>query len=120
MSKAQTRVWVSGAICGNMWMPNSIGGFPINETVQSPYFPKVHSRYAGCSLKEILCNILTNSGGDFRNASFTEDTVIRFERTTVLGTHKRRVAVKEIAVTDIDSSLVNHDVFTCDLLGEDY
>ena len=61
-----TAIWVSGGICGTMWMPAAKAGKPFRQNARSVwgFWNK------GDSFRDALNGILTRDGGDFQDARF--------------------------------------------------
>lgn len=72
----------------------------------------------GFSFDHALDSLLMREGGDFRDAKFTADSVIRIERVKWNGTVKT-IHVWEREISELVPELVNSDSFTCDFLGEE-
>ena len=113
-----TAAYVSGGICGAMWMPNTDGGKPyrFNLTGYGGFIPR--EQY---SFRDVLLSCLTRDGGDFQNPTFTSDTIIRIERRKIIGNGQSHIHVKEIKVADLRDcdDLVSADAFVGDFLGDD-
>lgn len=112
------RVWLSGAICGRMWMPANMGGLPINATARGPwgFWDK------GDSFRDALLSLLTRKGGDFQDSRFTADTVIKMEMTIPSGSPYRwSVRTREFPVAALRdcADLVNPDAYTSDFMGDE-
>lgn len=89
--------WISGAICGDTWMPQVLCGKGINIDLHREM--KRFSEPA--SFRDVLLHILMEQGGDFQNPEFTADTVIRIEHTYP-EPKGWKVRVKEIELSRID------------------
>ena len=118
MSKFKTTAaYISGAICGKMWMPAAMAGKLIKKDLRGTwgFFSK------GDSFRDALNSLLMREGGDFQNAEFTSDTVIRIERKTQNVAGKYEVNVREIEIGKLCDcgDLVNADAFACDFFGEE-
>ncbi len=112
-----TAAYLSGGICGSLWMPSAEAGTPINADLR-PIINRF-SETARVTFEEILDSILMANGGDFQNPQFTADTVIRIERRRVEGPGKYSVHVKEIEVCNILPGMVNEEFYTSDFFGDD-
>lgn len=116
MSKYHTTAaYVSGGICGRMWWPQVMGGKPIRDNLQS----RIKRFTEPATFQDTLNSLLNEDGGDFQDARFTEDTVIRIERVWVRENGYRNVHVKEIPVAKIDPDFVHEGMLVCDFFGED-
>jgi len=110
-------VYISGAICGHMWMPQSMAGVLLKEDARGHwgFFDK------GDSWRDALLSLLGRKGGDFQDAAFTEDTEIVVIRRAVEGpglyrVHSRRVPIAKLRGC---SDLVKADTYTFDFSGEE-
>lgn len=112
-----TAAYVSGGICGRMWMPECIGGRPHQFNVAAR-----RDRFADhtATFRDILLHELMECGGDFQNARFTADTVIRIERRRVDGPGKYSVHVweREVAKLRDCADLVDDEAYTGDFCGD--
>jgi hypothetical protein len=119
MSKFKTTAaYVSGAICGHMWMPDSMAGIPDNHNLRAQF-----DRFSGggATMRDALLHILMERGGDFQDARFSADTVIRVERRAVDAPGQYRLHVKERAIAELPglSDLVHADAYTGDFCGSE-
>ena len=114
MKYTTTAAYVSGAMCGNTWMPGSLAGYPhqFNIRARLARFSDAH----GATFRDILLSELTEKGGDFQNARFAADTVIRVERRCVTAPGKYTVHVweREVASLPDCADLVNTDAYSGD------
>jgi hypothetical protein len=71
-----TAAYISGAICGRMWMPAIMAEIPLKMNIRGTwgFFDK------GDTFSEALRSLLMRKGGHFQNSQFTADTVLRVER----------------------------------------
>lgn len=110
--------YVSGGICGTMWMPASDGGKPFrfDLTGYGGFVPREQH-----SFRDVLLSCLMRDGGDFQNPVFTADTIIRIERHKAVGNGQKLIHVKEIEVSDLPDcdDLVSADRFVSDFLNDD-
>jgi hypothetical protein len=116
-SYVTTAAYLSGGICGKLWMPCAMAGLTIRKNLRGywGFFDK------GDTFREALLSLLRREGGDFQNAQFTADTVLRIERRSVesAGRHTVHVWEREIGQLPDCSDLVNADAYTGDFLGEE-
>lgn len=109
--------YLSGCICGTMWMPSAMGGKPIRMNMRGVwgFFGK------GDTFRESLGSLLMKEGGDFQNSQFTADTVLRVERRTRGGNGQYTVHVWEREIVDLHdcADLVNKEAFTSDFIGDE-
>jgi hypothetical protein len=83
-----------------MWMPQIMGAVPIQKNLRGAF--GVMDGACECStFKEMLDGVLLRNGGDFQDAAFTEDTVIRIERRAPFKPSGYMVHVKEIPVAKL-------------------
>lgn len=72
------------------------------------------------TLRDLLLLVLSERGGDFQSASFTADTVVRFERVyTRHGSRYVHVREREIGELVGMNDLVDFDAYAGDFMGED-
>jgi hypothetical protein len=112
--------YVSGGICGNLWMPKAPAGFPIRANARGPW--GFFDRFTDpASFRDALGTLLRERGGDFRNPRFTADTVLRVDRVKVTapGVYSVHTWEREISALPDCADLVSADAFTADLIGED-
>lgn len=87
-------VSIEGALCGPIWQP----GF---DDCQLPINARLDVSEAPVSFESVLVRFLSQRGGDFRRARFTEDTVIVVTRASNNGrrtfSHERAFSVARIA-----------------------
>ena len=111
-----TAAYLSGAICGKLWMPSAMAGKPIQKQLRGAwgFFDK------GDTFKEALNSLLMKEGGDFQNAQFSADTVIRVERKTAGSAGRYEVHVREIEIAKLCDCghLVNQEAFAGDFFNE--
>ncbi len=107
-----TAIYISGAICGKMWMPASQGAILFRKDLKkgSCYREKRDS------FREILNGLLGRYGGDFQNAAFTSDTVLRIERRCIESPGKYSVHVFERTIAELKDcqDLTNEDCTASD------
>ena len=109
--------YISGAICGHMWWPQSIGGKPIKINLDG-FFRRLGP---GAKFSDVLDSILFHEGGDFQDAKFSADTEIVIKRQKSLAPYvwQTRVKIRELAEVPALSHFVNQEVYTCDFFYEE-
>jgi hypothetical protein len=114
-----TAAYISGAICGRMYWPQVKGGKPHRVDVR-PIINRF-SESAGTTFRDILESDIAANGGDFQNARYTADTVLRIERRRVDGNGGYRVHVLERPLSALRdcSDYVDPDSNTVDFLDEE-
>jgi hypothetical protein len=118
MTFKTTEAYVSGAICGTMWMPAATGGVPFRQSLIG---------YGGfdsaeqLSFRDVLLSMLTRNGGDFQDSRFSADTLVVIVRKAFDGNGKYRVHVREREVSTLRdcADLVHGDVFVSDFLNDE-
>lgn len=112
-----TAAYVSGGICGHMWMPCAMAGKPVKQSLRGVWGFMERDRKNPESFRDALDRLLFKEGGDFRDARFTADTVLRVERRTVMGGDgKYSVHVFERELTELWNceDLVNKECYVSD------
>jgi len=115
-----TEAFISGGICGHMWMPAVMGGFPFRQNLRGPW--GIMDRFTeSVSFADALNSLLMEKGGDFQDSAFTADTRITIIRKRQVGAGKYELHVWEREVADIAGcgELVHADTFTGDFMGEE-
>src|SRR5687767_6605036 len=113
-----TAAYLSGGICGHMWMPAVMAGKPVQKNLRGPW--GIMDRFSEpASFRDALLGLLMEEGGDFQDAAFTADTVIRVERRASDGNGKYRVHVWEREVAQLHRDLVNEEAYTSDFFGDE-
>lgn len=114
-----TAAYVSGAIVGRMWMPDVVAGIAHQFNVRDRIAR--FSDPSGATFRDILLSELTERGGDFQDARFSADTVIRVERRRVDGPGNYTVHVweREVASLPDCDDLVHPDTFAGDFFGDE-
>lgn len=110
MKYQTTAAYVSGAICGDLWMPQTLAGKPVKIDLER----EMKRFNSPATFRDVLLSILMEQGGDFLNAEFSEDSIIRIERTTDRRAGTYSVHVKEIPISRIEPDLVREDVLASD------
>lgn len=74
----------------------------------------------GDSFRDALLSLLNKEGGDFQNALFSADTVIRIERRTKASAKSYSVHVWERPIDSLPdcADLVDADAFVSDFMGD--
>lgn len=115
-----TEAYLSGGICGDLWMPAVLGGKPIRTNLRGPF--GIFDRFTEpASFRDALLLLLSEEGGDFQNPSFTADTRITIVRRKVEGNGRYSLHVREREIHQITdcADLVNGEAYTGDFLGEE-
>ncbi len=111
-----TALYISGAICGNLWMPCAKAGILVKKDIRGPwgFFAK------GDTFENALDSFLMREGGDFRNAKFTADTVLRIERRSIQGAGQYTVHVWEREISQLKdcADLVDAESYVSDFLND--
>lgn len=114
-----TAAYLRGGLCGAIWWPTgAVCGKPVKSNLRGVwgFMPEGEGR----SFREALLGYLMREGGDFQNASFTSDSVLRVERRCSDGKGYRvHVWEREIAALPDCADLVNTEAYTSDFMGED-
>jgi len=110
-----TAAYISGGMCGQLWM-GGLAGYPTQHDVRAQI--KRFSEKAGTTFEDVVSHILMEKGGDFQNAQFTADTVLRVERIAWNGTMKHiHVYERELAVLPGCADYINTEAYVCDFMG---
>lgn len=120
MAFRTTAAYLSGGMCGAIWWPTgAICGYPHRFNLRDRI--NRFSDPSGATFHDILLAELVEKGGDFQNAQFTADTVLRIERKCHDGPGKYRVHVWERKVAQLPdcTDLVNAEVYTSDIMGDE-
>lgn len=112
-----TAAYFSGAIVGNLWAPNVCAGSYLQVNLRGQF----DRMCGGNSFRDVLLLILAEKGGDFRNAHFGADSVIRVERRRIDGAGKYTVHVWERGIGQLPDcdDLVASDDFTADCFADE-
>jgi len=113
-----TAAYISGAICGEMWMPQAMASHDIQDNLRG-ICGRMNRFTEPATFRDCLLSCLNENGGDFQNPEFTVDTVIRIERISPNIGGKYSVHVKEIEIAALEPDLVNNDYYTSDFWNED-
>ena len=112
--------YVSGGICGAIWWPvgevcGKLHEFDCRDRLDR------FSDSRGATFRDMLLSELTERGGDFQNARFTADTVIRVERRAIQGPGKYTMHIweRELSALPDCADLVDAEHFVCDFMSED-
>jgi len=115
-----TEAYISGGICGHLWMPAVMAGKTTRKSLRGPF--GIMDRFTEpASLRDALLLLLSEDGGDFQDAAFTADTRIVVIRKRNDGPGRTTVHVWERELPEISSlsDLVNLDAYTGDFMGEE-
>lgn len=114
-----TSAYISGAICGDMWMPQSKGAVFLRADVRAQL--NRFSDKRGATFEDVVSHVLMERGGDFQNARFTADTVLRVERRAVDAPGKYRVHVFERDISQLPgcADWVDAESYMYDFDGEE-
>jgi hypothetical protein len=112
-----TAVYISGAICGKMWMPSAMAGAPLKMNARGPF----GFADKGDSFQEMFGSLLMKKGGDFQRPLFTADTVLCVERRRISAPGKYEVHVREFPIAKLAhcADLVDAESHTEDFIGEE-
>jgi hypothetical protein len=113
-----TAAYISGGICGNLWMPQAPAGICVNANARGPF--GLFNRFTEpASFRDALLLLLSERGGDFRSAEFTADTVFRVERRKITAPGKYEIHVWEREISSLPgcADLVNSEAHTADFMG---
>lgn len=111
-----TAAYISGAICGHMWMPASMAGKPYQGDLRGRFglMPGLNDAK---SFEDVIRGIILRDGGDFQDPLFTFDTVLRIERRCVDGPGKYRVHVREIPLIRLAPDWVHENAHVGDFMA---
>ena len=115
MTYQTTAIYLSGAICGDLWM-GGLAGTPHNIDLQ-----RERNRCGEQpSIRDLLLLVLAERGGDFQGAEFAADTVIRIERRNVQapGVYTMHIRERELANLPDCADLVNMNAYSSDFFGD--
>lgn len=115
-----TEAFISGGICGSMWMPAVTGGIPFRVSLKGPF--GLMERFAEpASFRDALSSLLSEKGGDFQDPHFTADTRIVVIRKRHNGPAHYDVHVWERELTDLPTvvDFVDVEHFTGDFMGDE-
>ena len=117
MSEKRTTVEINGSICGHLWMPQVPAGYP----AKSFDIERESARFTSPpeSLRDVALHILTERGGDFQDAAFSEDTLVivthNWKSGPVRKSHSRHVRLADWANCQ---DLVHEGTDSSDFSGE--
>jgi hypothetical protein len=109
---------VDGAIVGHLWMPAEIAGTMRVFNLRRDAFDRFADK-RGATFRDALLHILAEHGGDFQDAKFSADTVIRVTRRN--GNHlygSWHAKERELAQIPGLADLVNPEVYTHEVSGD--
>jgi hypothetical protein len=115
-----TEAFISGAICGDMWMPQVLGGKCIHKNLRGPW--GIMDRFTEpVSFRDALDTLLMEEGGDFQCARFAADTRITVIRKRNDGNGRYSLHVWERELVDLPScaDLVNAEAYSGDFFGDE-
>lgn len=113
-TKPISNAYVSGAICGNLWWPQTLAGQTLNKSARGPW----GFMSKGDSFRDALLSLLMREGGDFRAAQFTADTVLRIEMRFPQSSYRWITRVKEYTLAQLGcADLVNSETETFQFCG---
>jgi hypothetical protein len=117
-----TSAYVSGGICGHLWANEmACAGRLVKKSLRGVWGFMERDRQNPESFRDALDRLLFKEGGDFRDARFTADTVLRVERRTVIdekGKYAVHVFERELIELWNCRDLVNESCYVSDFLGE--
>ena len=117
MNYKTTAAYISGAICGRIWLPAVDAGIPFRGDVRQQINRFSDPRSA--TFRDVLDHMLMEHGGDFQNPAFTSDTVLRVERRASTGAgYQVRVFERKLSALRDCEDLVRPDTFAVDYCGE--
>lgn len=115
-----TEAYISGGICGAGWWPVGVlMGKPFRANLRGAW--GVMDRFTEpATFCDALLSLLASDGGDFQDARFTADTSITVIRTRHDGPCAYTVHVFTRELTELKgcADLVNADVYTADVMGD--
>lgn len=119
MKYRTTAAYISGAICGETWMPQVRAGIFFQGDVRNQIARFSDSR--GATFEDVIRHMIMEHGGDFQNARFTADTVLRVERRYVESPGKYQVHVFERELSQLPdcADWVDAETYTSDLCDGD-
>lgn len=121
MKTRHTSATLQGGLCGSLWWPvGQLAGFPITEDMRARFARFAHPDAGDhITFRDALLSVLSERGGDFQGASFTEDTelVLRMEKRDG---SRSRIVVKGIPLSSLPdcADLVRAEAFAGDFNGE--
>lgn len=109
-----TEAYLSGGICGSLWMPAVRGGFPIRQNLRGQW--GLFQEGDGWSFQDAVSSLLCAKGGDFRDARLTADTEIVIIRTRHDGNGRRILHVRSRLVAELPGCAdhVDSETYTSD------
>ena len=112
--------YISGGICGHLWMPSALAGQTIRKSLRGPF--GIMDRFTEpATFRDALLLLLCEDGGDFQDARFTADTEIVIIRERVVGNGRRELHTRTRTIAELAdcADLVSPDCFIGDFFGED-
>ena len=112
-----TEVYLSGGICGHLWMPCALAGKPISKSARGPW----GFYNEGDTWRDALDGLLMREGGDFQDAKFTADTELVVVRRRVVGNgrYELHTRTRELAQLHDCADLVTAESYTGDFMGDE-
>jgi hypothetical protein len=120
MSFKTTEAYISGAICGDLWMPAVLGGIPFRANLRGSF--GIMDRFTEpVNFRDALDLLLSEKGGDFQNAKFSADTRMTVVRRRVDGAGRYTLHVWERELVELSNcaDLVNQEAYTGDFFGDE-
>lgn len=114
-----TEAFISGGICGHLWMPAVMAGKPMRHALRGPW-GIMDGFTEPVSFREALDHLLMREGGDFQDSAFTADTRITIIRKRSVGNGRYELHVWERELSQLRdcADLVHADAETCDFMGD--
>lgn len=97
-------------------MPAAMAGLLIKADMRGPW----GFYQAGDSFRDALNSLLMRKGGDFQNALFAADTVLRIERRSIESAGRYTVHVWEREISELAdcADLVNAEAYVSDFISD--
>ena len=111
--------YISGGICGHLWMPSALAGQTIRKSLRGPF--GIMDRFTEpASFRDALLSLLCEDGGDFQDARFTADTEIVIIRERVIGNGRRELHTRTRTIAELAdcADLVDAEHCTGDFLPD--
>jgi hypothetical protein len=110
---------VRGGLCGHIWMPNAKCGMDFTDDLHARF--NRFSDKSGATFRDALLSAQNEKGGDFRNPSFTADTVLIIKRARTIKPNHYETRIREIAVSELPycGDLVDTETYSYDFNGEE-
>ena len=114
-----TEAYISGGICGHLWMPNVMAGKPFRANLRGPW--GIMGRFTDpASFRDAIDLLLCEQGGDFQDSRFTADTSITVIRRRIIapGRYDLHVYERELSQIRDCSDLVADEHYTGDFIPD--